>query len=162
MSCRCHLRRPLRGGQGGLHLRLRRVGEERVADPPAPQLLVRRAGDEVRLLLADAVERHDLVEALPVLFAHLFLDLGEGQLAVCKVRRSQDATQGVEFETPLVSDGSDGLCTRHRISPYALAAAGMPLAALPPGHYGLPGGGNRAKTPRFMQVDVGMGASRAA
>jgi hypothetical protein len=78
------------------------------------------------------------------------------------VRRSQDATQGLEFETPLVSDGADGLCTRHRISPYALAAAGMPLAALPPGHYGLPGGGKRAKAPRFMQVDVGMGASRAA
>jgi hypothetical protein len=91
------------------------------------------------------------------------LDLGEGQLAVCRVRRSQDATQGVEFETPLISDGADGLCTRHRISPYSLAAAGMPLTALPPGHYSLPeirsgarGGG------RFMQVDVGMGASRAA
>jgi diguanylate cyclase (GGDEF)-like protein len=93
----------------------------------------------------------------------LVLDLGEGQLAVCRVRRSQDATQGVEFETPLISDGADGLCTRHRISPYSLAAAGMPLTALPPGHYSLPeirsgarGGG------RFMQVDVGMGASRAA
>ncbi len=95
----------------------------------------------------------------------LVLDLGEGQLAVCMVRRSQDASQGVEFETPLVSDGADGLCTRHRISPYMLAAAGMPLAALPPGHYGLPerrGGGRSSNGRRFMQVDVGMGASRAA
>ncbi len=65
----------------------------------------------------------------------LVVDLGEGQLAVARVRRSQDATQGVEFETPLISDGADGLCTRHRISPYALASAGMPLAALPSGQY---------------------------
>ncbi|MXO59106.1 EAL domain-containing protein [Altererythrobacter salegens] len=98
----------------------------------------------------------------------LVLDLGEGQLAICRVRRSQDATQGVEFETPLVSDGSDGLCTRHRISPYALAAAGMPLAALPPGHYSLPErrnashSGQRSEGRRFVQVDVAMGASRAA
>ena len=93
----------------------------------------------------------------------LVLDLGEGQLAVCKVRRSQDATQGVEFETPLISDGADGLCTRHRISPYSLAAAGMPLTALPPGHYAYPGKQKRGRGPRrFMQVDVGMGASRAA
>ena len=93
----------------------------------------------------------------------LVLDLGEGQLAVCSVRRSQDATQGVKFETPLISDGADGLCTRHRISPYSLAAAGMPLTALPPGHYSLPEVKNAARGGgRFMQVDVGMGASRAA
>ena len=55
------------------------------------------------------------------------IDLGEGQLVVATVRRSQDATQGVEFETPLINDGDGGLCTRHRVSPYALAAAGMPL-----------------------------------
>jgi hypothetical protein len=96
----------------------------------------------------------------------LVIDLGEGQLAVGRVRRSQHATQGIEFETPLISDGSDGLCTRHRISPYALASAGMPLTALPSGQYPLMerrqnsrGGGSR---PRFMQVDVKMGASRAA
>jgi len=29
------------------------------------------------------------------------------------------------------------MCTRNRISPYALAAAGMPLAMLPPGSYPL-------------------------
>lgn len=87
----------------------------------------------------------------------LVLDLGDGQLAVAKVRRTEEATQGVEFETPLVSDGADGLCTRHRISPYALAAAGMPLSALPSGHYPLIN--NRKAdgtptTPMFMQIDV--------
>jgi diguanylate cyclase (GGDEF)-like protein/PAS domain S-box-containing protein len=65
----------------------------------------------------------------------LVLDLGSGQLAVCTVSRSRDAMIGVEFETPLVSDGAGGLCTRHRVSPYALAAAGMPLEALPTGNY---------------------------
>ncbi|QYU69434.1 EAL domain-containing protein [Leptolyngbya sp. 15MV] len=93
----------------------------------------------------------------------LVLDLGEGQLAVCKVRRSHDHAQGVEFETPLISDGSDGLCTRHRISPYALAAAGMPLAALPPGHYPLFDHGDRPKTlPQFIQVDLSQPGIRAA
>ncbi len=94
----------------------------------------------------------------------LVLDLGEGQLAVCTVRRSQDATQGVEFETPLISDGADGLCTRHRISPYALAAAGMPLQALPPGNYSLTADGGSLPLGRgkFMQVDLSAGSSRAA
>ncbi|HEX9806123.1 MAG TPA: EAL domain-containing protein [Alteraurantiacibacter sp.] len=83
----------------------------------------------------------------------LVLDLGAGQLAVCTVVRSHDATIAVEFETPLVSDGAGGLCTRHRVSPYALAAAGMPLAALPPGNYPLAVGadGSRSK-PQFMEV----------
>jgi hypothetical protein len=99
----------------------------------------------------------------------LVLDLGEGQLVVAKVRRSQDATQGLQFETPLISDGADGLCTRHRISPYVLAQHGMPLQALPPGHYSLPGqnaagtaGAKSGSTPRFMQVDVTATSSRAA
>ena len=47
----------------------------------------------------------------------LVLDLGAGQLVVCTVTRSQDAQIAVEFETPLVSDGAGGLCTRHRVSP---------------------------------------------
>lgn len=89
----------------------------------------------------------------------LVLDLGGGQLVVCKVRRSEDATIGVEFETPLISDGAGGLCTRHRISPYALAAAGMPLTSLPPGEY--PNamlGSDRSKSqPQFMQVAVHRG-----
>ncbi|HYD24037.1 MAG TPA: EAL domain-containing protein [Croceibacterium sp.] len=94
----------------------------------------------------------------------LVLDLGEGQLVVAKVRRSQDATQGLEFETPLISDGADGLCTRHRISPYVLAQHGMPLQALPPGHYSPPPQNPvaGAPRPRFMQVDVSASSSRAA
>ncbi|NNC52149.1 MAG: EAL domain-containing protein [Erythrobacter sp.] len=63
------------------------------------------------------------------------LDFGQGQLAVCTVRRTMDDTQGVEFEQELVDDGAGGLCTRHRVSPYELAAAGAPLTALPPGKY---------------------------
>jgi diguanylate cyclase (GGDEF)-like protein len=87
------------------------------------------------------------------------LDLGEGQLVLSIVRRTREAEQGLEFETPLVSDGAGGLCTRHRVSPYALAAAGMPLAALPPGHYSV---GMKditeqlRSTPRFIQTKVAM------
>jgi diguanylate cyclase (GGDEF)-like protein len=85
----------------------------------------------------------------------LVLDLGEGQLAVGRVLRSEDAMIAIEFETPLVSDGAGGLCTRHRVSPYALAAAGMPLAALPPGHYPLAvSAGAQMSKPQFMQVTV--------
>ncbi|ANU07793.1 EAL domain-containing protein [Paraurantiacibacter namhicola] len=91
------------------------------------------------------------------------LDLGEGQLVLGTVRRSQDATQGVQFETALVSDGADGLCTRHRVSPYALAAAGMPLSALPSGNYPLVQNAQaEGAKPRFMQVDVSSASSRAA
>jgi len=89
----------------------------------------------------------------------LVLDLGGGQLAVSVVTRAQDAQIAVEFETPLVGDGAGGLVTRHRVSPYALAAAGMPLATLPQGNYPLRqvAGPPRSK-PRFLQVTVsGMG-----
>ena len=54
------------------------------------------------------------------------LDFGEGQLVVATVRRTVDERQGVQFETPLVDDGHGGLCTRHRVSPYAVAEAGLP------------------------------------
>ncbi len=93
----------------------------------------------------------------------LVLDLGDGQLAVAKVRRSEEATQGVEFETPLVSDGAEGFCTRHRISPYALAAAGMPLGSLPSGNYPLINNIRADGTPTmpvFMQTDVHRSISR--
>jgi len=53
------------------------------------------------------------------------VDLGEGQLAVATVRRAMNHQQGVEFEQPLVDDGNGGLCTRHRVSPLLLAAAGL-------------------------------------
>ncbi len=69
---------------------------------------------------------------------------------------SSDAEFGVEFESPLVSDGAGGLCTRHRVSPYALAAAGMPLAALPAGSYPLKLGGEGPQSkPAFLQVATG-------
>ncbi|HEY7806665.1 MAG TPA: EAL domain-containing protein [Croceibacterium sp.] len=86
----------------------------------------------------------------------LVLDLGAGQLAVCVVTRSEDAQIAVEFETPLVSDGAGGLVTRHRVSPYALAAAGMPLQTLPQGNYPLHQiAGPPQSKPQFMQVTVG-------
>ena len=65
------------------------------------------------------------------------LDFGGGQLAVCTVRRTMDDTQGLEFEQELVDDGAGGLCTRNRVSPYELAAAGAPLEALPAGKYAM-------------------------
>ena len=69
------------------------------------------------------------------------VDLGGGQLAVATVLRSSGDTQGLEFEQSLVDDGAGGLCTRHRVSPYALAAAGAQLTALPSGDYkGMEGG----------------------
>ncbi len=63
------------------------------------------------------------------------VDLGGGQLAVATVTRSNGDVQGLEFEQSLIEDGSGGLCTRNRVSPYALAAAGSPLAALAPGSF---------------------------
>ncbi|MFN6934501.1 MAG: EAL domain-containing protein [Tsuneonella sp.] len=85
------------------------------------------------------------------------LDLGSGQLVVSVVMRSEGAQLGVEFESPLVSDGAGGLCTRHRVSPYALAAAGMPLTSFAAG--GATPLGQQAPTsaPAFMQVQVGSG-----
>jgi len=80
------------------------------------------------------------------------VDLGAGQLAVAGVIRTNGDTQGLEFEQPLVDDGSGGLCTRNRVSPYALASAGAPLAALSQGNYkGMEGGllGQTASAPQF-------------
>ena len=88
------------------------------------------------------------------------LDLGEGQLALSTVRRSSGEVQGLEFDVPLISDGAGGLYTRHRVSPYALAAAGMPLGALPPGHYAVRPNmiaQSPHSTPKFIQTRVSMG-----
>ncbi len=84
------------------------------------------------------------------------LDLGGGQLAVATVRRSEGYSQGLEFETPLISDGSDGLCTRHRVSPYQIEAAGRPLAALPEDAYSAMGGNNAnsLKGKAFVEADI--------
>jgi diguanylate cyclase (GGDEF)-like protein len=85
----------------------------------------------------------------------LVLDLGAGQLVIGKVMRSDESMIGVEFETALISDGAGGLCTRHRVSPYALAAAGMPLAALSGrDHPSLPEGGGPKSKPQFMEVAI--------
>ncbi len=88
----------------------------------------------------------------------LVLDMGSGQLAVGTVSRSQDSSIAIEFESPLVNDGAGGLCTRHRVSPYALAAAGMPLTSLPQGSYPLPLTQEGTKSqPQFLQVTVARG-----
>ncbi len=85
----------------------------------------------------------------------LVLDLGSGQLVIATVKRSSESMIGVEFETALVDDGAGGLCTRHRVSPYDLAVAGMPLAALPEGEYPLAQKSENASKPQFTQVVVG-------
>ena len=87
--------------------------------------------------------------------AALVMDLGAGQLVVCRVLRSDGAQIGVEFETPLVNDGAGGLCTRHRVSPYALAAASLPISA--PASPGPAALHPTASAPQFMQVQVGSG-----
>ena len=91
------------------------------------------------------------------------VDLGGGQLAVATVIRTNGDTQGLEFEQHLVDDGSGGLCTRNRVSPYALAAAGAPLAALSQGSYkAMPGGmlGQTASVPQFGYAN-GIGSEAA-
>ncbi|EDL50491.1 EAL domain-containing protein [Erythrobacter sp. SD-21] len=85
------------------------------------------------------------------------VDLGDGQLAVATVRRSHKHVLGLEFETPLISDGADGLCTRHRVSPYEIEAAGRPLAALPKDAYGMLAGdrsGRILSVPRFAEIEI--------
>lgn len=89
------------------------------------------------------------------------LDLGGGQLAVATVMRSHEYSQGLQFETPLISDGADGLCTRHRVSPYQIEAAGRPLAALPEDPYAAMGDAHQGKSrPKaFVEVDMNRRAS---
>ncbi len=83
------------------------------------------------------------------------LDLGHGQLVVSKVVNASENSQGLKFETPLMTDGSGGFMTRHRISPYSLAEAGIPLAALGPGAFPLAKWREANKTvPRFVQLDL--------
>ncbi len=66
----------------------------------------------------------------------LVVDLGDGQLAVATVQRNQDERMGVEFEQQLIDDGFGGLCTRRRVSPYLIAAAGLPSPRKPKPGYG--------------------------
>ncbi|MEL6877947.1 MAG: EAL domain-containing protein, partial [Pseudomonadota bacterium] len=85
----------------------------------------------------------------------IVLDLGGGQLAVATVRRSEGFSQGVEFETSLISDGANGLCTRHRVSPYQIEAAGRPLASLGNDAYGALAGNLKSTRKAFMEVEIG-------
>ena len=83
------------------------------------------------------------------------LDLGHGQLVVSKVANATENSQGLKFETPLISDGSGGFMTRHRISPYSLAEAGIPLAALGAGAFPLAKWREAHKSaPRFVQLEL--------
>ena len=85
------------------------------------------------------------------------VDFGEGQLAVAVARRSAGSMQGLEFEHQLVDDGAGGLCTRHRVSPYVMAQAGMPLQALPSGQYPMQmmqQPGTTLSLPKFGQTDL--------
>jgi integrase len=58
--------------------------------------------------------------------APMIVDFGDGQLACARVCRARNRQYGVEFEHPMVNDGSGGFCTRHRVSAYQLRAAGIP------------------------------------
>jgi diguanylate cyclase (GGDEF)-like protein/PAS domain S-box-containing protein len=83
------------------------------------------------------------------------LDLGHGQLVVSKVVNASENSQGLQFETALIGDGAGGFMTRHRISPYSLAEAGIPLAALGAGAFPLAKWREANKTvPRFVQLDL--------
>ncbi|QDH35579.1 EAL domain-containing protein [Porphyrobacter sp. YT40] len=83
------------------------------------------------------------------------LDLGHGQLVVSKVVNATENSQGLQFETKLISDGSGGFMTRHRISPYALAEAGIPLAALGAGAFPLAKWREANKSiPKFVQLEI--------
>ena len=85
------------------------------------------------------------------------LDLGHGQLVVSKVVNATENSQGLNFETPLISDGSGGFMTRHRISPYSLAEAGIPLAALGAGAFPLAKWREANKSiPKFVQLELSM------
>ena len=84
------------------------------------------------------------------------LDLGHGQLVVSKVVNATESSQGLKFETSLISDGSGGFMTRHRISPYSLAEAGIPLAALGAGAFPLAKWRDANKSvPKFIQLEIG-------
>lgn len=82
------------------------------------------------------------------------IDLGDGQLAVATVRRSDGFSQGVEFETQLISDGDRGLCTRHRVSPYQIEAAGRPLGALTNSAVVAYTGTSQSAPKAFVEVDI--------
>ncbi len=80
------------------------------------------------ILIRNLSETGALVEGLDdVPFdSQLIVDFGDGHLVYARVRRSRNRQQGVEFETPLVSDDQGGLCTAHRVPAYVIQKAGLP------------------------------------
>ena len=54
----------------------------------------------------------------------------------------------------LISDGADGLCTRHRVSPYQIEAAGKPLRSLNDEAVAAYTGSSHSSTKAFMEVDI--------
>lgn len=92
------------------------------------------------------------------------LDLGGGQLVVATVRRVDGSALGLEFEAELIDDGDGGLCTRYRVSPYQIEAAGRPLTALTDDAYSLlrgaqSQGGSRRQ---FTEIDMNCAQSNVA
>jgi hypothetical protein len=92
------------------------------------------------------------------------LDLGGGQLVVATVRRVDGSALGLEFEAELIDDGDGGLCTRYRVSPYQIEAAGRPLTALTDDAYSLlrgaqSQGGSRRQ---FTEIDMNFVQSNVA
>jgi hypothetical protein len=92
------------------------------------------------------------------------LDLGGGQLVVATVRRVDGSALGLEFEAELIDDGDGGLCTRYRVSPYQIEAAGRPLTALTDDAYSLlrgaqSQGGSRRQ---FTEIDMNFAQSNVA
>ena len=61
----------------------------------------------------------------------LVVDFGDGQLVYARVVRSTSRALGIKFEQELIDDGNGGLCTSHRVSPYTLAALGLPTPGDP-------------------------------
>ena len=89
------------------------------------------------------------------------LDLGEGQLIVSTVRRTEGALQGLEFEMSLVDDGAGGLVTRHRVPRHLLEAMGMPKGGEAAGVIALNTTGG-LNLPKFAMVDSQLKTGRAA
>jgi len=85
------------------------------------------------------------------------LDLGGGQLVVAKVRRVDESTVGLRFETQLIDDGEGGLCTRYRVPPYQIEAAGRLLTALTDDACSPLQGAQEQSAPRrqFTEIDTG-------
>jgi diguanylate cyclase (GGDEF)-like protein/PAS domain S-box-containing protein len=80
------------------------------------------------VLIRNLSDSGALIEGLldASLDAPLLIDFGDGHLAFARVRRATARQQGIAFDEPLVTDGSGGLSTAHRVSPYLLGTLGLP------------------------------------